>query len=158
KAPEEPLRLVSVVAALGDRGDGRAFFVRDPDEGGGVPRLLEAAGHDDRDRLAGVVDHLVLHGKERLPGRREAYQRRQQRNLVHGWYVTVRQDRGHAVGALSRRRLDRGDPAAGYGGAHDFGVGQAWQCDLAGVARRSGDLRRAVGPRYVLSDESAHRD
>jgi hypothetical protein len=133
EAAEQPVRLVGVNAALADRRNGRSLRVTDVHQRGSVLSLPQAVGHDDRDRLAGVVNHVILHWEERLaraPGR---HQGRDQRHRVHLRRVEVSEDTGHALGALRDRGIDRGDPAAGYPGADDLGVGQPRQRDLARV-------------------------
>src|SRR6185437_8568815 len=124
--------------------------------GGGVLRLLPGGGHDDRDRLPGVVDYIVLHREERLARCRAAQQRGDQRHPVHLRGVVVGEDPGHPASALGLCDIDRGDPAAGYLGADDLGVGQVRRRDLAAVSRCAGDLSRALDPGHILADESAH--
>ena len=133
QAAEDPFRVVSIGAALVDRGDRRGFGVADLDEGGGVLRLLPGGGHDDRDRLPGVVDDIVLHREECLARCRAAEQRGDQRHLVHLREVVVGEDHGHPVGALGFGDLDRRDPAAGYPGADNPSVSEVRQRDLTGV-------------------------
>ncbi len=157
EAAEDLLRFVGAGAALADRGHGRGLGVADLHQRRGVLSLLEALGHDDRDRLAGVVNHVILHREERLAGRRAAHQGRDQRHLVHLRHVPVGQDPGYALGALGLLGVDRSDPAARHRGADDLGVGQARQRDLTRVPCGSGDFRRAVDPADLLPDSPAHR-
>ena len=72
EAAEQPVRLVGVNAALADRRNGRSLRVTDVHQRGSVLSLPQAIGHDDRDRLAGLVNHVILHREERLAGRRAA--------------------------------------------------------------------------------------
>ena len=135
QAAEDPVRVVSVSAALLDRGDRRGFGVADLDEGGGVLRLLPGGGHDDRDGLPGVVDDIVLHREEGLARRGAAQQRGDQRHPVHLRGVVMGEDPGYPVGVLGLGSVDRGDPATGYLGADDLGVGEVGQAHLAAVPR-----------------------
>ena len=133
QAAEDPFRVIRISPARLDRGDRRGLGVADPDQGGGVLRLLPGAGHDDRDRLPGVADDIVLHREKCLARCRAAEQRGDQRHLVHLRRVVVGQDPGYPVGAGGLGDLDRGDPAAGDPGAEDRSVSEVRQRYLTAV-------------------------
>ena len=135
QAAEDPFRVVRIGAALVDRGDRRRLGVADLDQAGSVLRLLPGGGHDDRDRLPGVANRIVLHREECLARCRAAQQRGDQRHLVHLRGVVVGEDPGHPVGVLGFGGFDRGDPAVGYLGADNRSVGQVRQRYLTGVPR-----------------------
>ena len=68
ESAEDLLRFVGVSAALVDRGHRRRLGVGDPHQRRGVGSPLKAVGHDDRDRLAGIVNHVILHRENVSPG------------------------------------------------------------------------------------------
>jgi hypothetical protein len=139
-----------------ERDRGRLLGIGDPDQIGGVGRLLEGVRDHDRDVLAVVADQIVLQHRHLMSDRR--VDRRRRMGLLVGQLrrVPMGQHRQHARRPLGLRGVDLGDPALGDRALDDCAMSELRQLELGGVFRLARDLRRAVDPAQRLSDRRAH--
>ena len=116
-------------------------------------RALVAVGNDDRDRLAVVVDLVVLQREEALPGRGCADERGQQLWLAGNWgQVVVGQDGDDPVSIEGSAAIDGGDPPAGDRRADDRRVRHVRQEDFSRVAGAAHRFFVTVETRDGLAD------
>ena len=140
--PQELRRIDGVLRRLRAEHHGLPRLVFDPDQRTGVGCLIERAGDHQRNRLAGVVDLLVLKRQIGLPVRMQVapgFRRR-----VHARQVAMREHRQHAGCLLRGAGVDRHRPAVRDGAVDNRGVRRAGERNIGGVARTAGHLEPPV--------------
>jgi hypothetical protein len=137
--------------------DRRQRLVVDPDQLGGVARLVEALGDDESHRVTDIADHAA---RQHRAGRREHLLAASPRHLSLG------RDLGHAIGVevLDRenaenprrgsRRLgvDRGDPGMRMRRAQDIAVGLSLEVDVVGEPAFAGDEVQILSAPHRLAN------
>ncbi len=125
------------------------------DLGRRIGRLFETLSDHQHDRLAGVVDAVVLHRQQHLDQAALARQLDalhlvgQRLELRHGGRGDHRDD---ARQRLRLRRIDRRDAAARNGAADHHAMDEAVRPVFGGEARAARDLQPSVDTRQRLAD------
>ena len=118
-------------------------LVFDADQRPGMARLVERRRDHQRDRLAGVVDLVVLQRQIALPVRMEVAPGLWRR--VHARHVAMGKYRQHAGRIRRGRRVDRHCPAVCYRTVDDRSMHRACDRNIGRVARAAGHLERSIG-------------
>ena len=142
-------------------GDCRQGFVVDLNRTGGILRLQQGFGHDQRDRLSDMA-HLVdrEHGAGRVEARRtiSVVERRVTRNIAKsvGLHVVAgkhKQDAGHRARCGS---LDAAKVGMGRLRAYDDGMRHVADLHVVDVATPAGDQRLVFETSYGLAYAEFH--
>src|SRR6266446_444672 len=136
--PEELRRVDGVLRRLRAEHHGSLGLILDVDQRAGMRRLVERRGDDERDRLTGVVDLVVLQHQIGLPLRMEVAPGQGRR--VHARHVAMGEHRQYARRLFGRGSIDRHRPAVRDGAMDDRGVDRAIERNVCRVMRAARHL------------------
>jgi hypothetical protein len=116
----------------------------------GVHGLVASRCDDQGDRLAGIMNFIVLQGKIALAVRMKMTPWLWRR--VHARHVAMREDRQHARRLLGGPGIDRYRPTVGDGAMDHDGVRGIRKRDVRRIDGPAGHLQPSIGPRNRRSD------
>ena len=142
--PQELRRVDGVLRRLRTEHHRALRLVLDPNQRGGMGRLVERRGDHQRNRLAGIVDPLILKRQIRLPMRVKVAPGLWRR--VHARHASMGEHRQHARHLFGDGSVDRHRPAVRDGAGNDRGVRRVCERNIRRVARGAGHLEPPVEP------------